>query len=161
MMWTRAAVLACALLTACGGTVAVGSGGSSATGTHTISSGGAGGAGGAGGVGGVACNPSGALCKSLPPTCPPGQVPSVVDGCWGPCVDILSCATEPDCTGCKTGFCAAYAAWSTEYRCVLPSIECQAFACSCLAPYFCVSPYDGCSTNPGGEPGVTCACTNC
>jgi hypothetical protein len=161
MTWTRAAILACALLAACGGKVAVDSGG----GTHTLSSGGAGGVGtgGTGGTGAVACNPGGVLCESLPPTCLPGQVPSVVAGCWGPCVGILSCATEPDCSFCQTGFCAEYQSWTTEFRCVLPTIECQAFACSCLAQYFCVSPYDGCSTStsPGLQPSVTCECTTC
>ena len=164
MTTTRTALLTIALVTGCGGTVATtGTGGAGTTGTggatttHSTS----GGAGGTGGAGGVVCNPSAALCKSLPPSCSPGQVPSVVDACWGPCVDVLSCAPEPDCTKCTSGFCAAYVAWTTEYRCVLPSVQCQALACSCLAPYLCVSPFVDCSTNPGGQPPVTCSCPTC
>jgi hypothetical protein len=164
MTTTRMALLTLALVTGCGGTVATtGTGGAGTTGTGgattTHSTGG--GAGGTGGAGGVVCNPSAALCKSLPPPCSPGQVPTVVDACWGPCVDVLSCAPEPDCTKCTSGFCAAYVAWTTEYRCVLPSVQCQALACSCLAPYLCVSSFSACSNNPGGQPPVTCSCPTC
>jgi hypothetical protein len=166
MTTTRTVLLTLALATGCGGTVAVDTTGTGAAGTT-----GTGGvttthssdvdAGGTGGAGGFVCNPSAALCKSLPPQCSPGQVPSVVDACWGPCVDVLSCAPEPDCSKCTSGFCAAYVAWTTEYRCVLPAVQCQALACSCLAPYLCPSPFGDCSTNPGGEPPVTCSCPTC
>lgn len=40
----------------------------------------------------VDCDPSGALCRSLPPDCSGMQVPSIAGTCWGPCVDITSCA---------------------------------------------------------------------
>ena len=54
---------------------------------------GAGGASGSGGAssGGTTCDPRRALCRSLPPTCPTGQVPSIDGMCWGPCVPIATC----------------------------------------------------------------------
>ncbi|MFO0570849.1 MAG: hypothetical protein U0263_34750 [Polyangiaceae bacterium] len=127
-------------------------------------SGGSGGVGATGGTGGatsVDCNPSTVLCKSMAPTCSPGEVPSVVNQCWGPCVPILTCAPEKDCTNCPNGFCAEYVALGTEYRCVLPSLQCAALACSCLADYFCLSPYNSCSTPSAGSAKVRCECPNC
>jgi hypothetical protein len=36
-------------------------------------------------------------CKRAPPSCPQGQVPAVVDSCWGECVPIEQCVcTEAD-----------------------------------------------------------------
>ena len=86
---------------------------------------------------------------------------SVLGGCWGPCVPILSCATEPSCDNCAGGFCAAYVAWTTEYRCVLPTLQCSATLCVCLAPYFCPAPFDSCQD--GGPDGavVSCSCPTC
>lgn len=145
---------------ACGGSSTIeGSAASSGGGGQSGGSGGAGGEGGQAG-GGVICNPSGVACNGLPPQCPPGEVPSVENACWGACVPILSCATEPNCDGCNMGFCAEYVAFTTEYRCVLPSLTCSALACSCLAPYFCVDPYDVCQDS-SAEHDVTCVCTTC
>ena len=138
--------------------------GGSSTIEGSTASGGSGGSGGDGGQGGgsgsVICNPSGVLCDAPPPQCPPGEVPSVEGSCWGACVPILSCATEPNCDGCGTGFCAEYVAFATEYRCVLPSLTCSALACGCLAPDFCVAPYDACQES-SAAPDVRCECITC
>lgn len=51
----------------------------------------------------VDCNPIAVLCKSLPPECPAGQVPSVdvVAQCWtGSCVPAEACDWVPDCSYC-------------------------------------------------------------
>jgi hypothetical protein len=148
-----------------GGTGGATGGSGGATGGSGGVAGGVGGAtGGTGNVGGATgtpCNPSAVLCKSMPPDCAPGEVPSVVGSCWGPCVPILSCATEPNCDDCQNGFCAAYQSFTTEYRCVLPSLQCQALACSCLAQYFCVDPYSACTTQSGSNPPITCECPTC
>ena len=37
------------------------------------------------------CNAEDVTCASSPPPCPSGYLPSVVDGCWGPCVLENSC----------------------------------------------------------------------
>lgn len=113
-----------------------------------------------GGSSGVTCNPSGVLCDAPTPFCPPGEVASVEGSCWGDCVPILSCATEPSCDNCQGGFCAAYVSFTTEYRCVVPSLMCSALACSCLAPYFCAAPFDACVDTPSGAD-VTCECPTC
>ena len=48
----------------------------------------------------VDCDPSHVLCNRIPPTCTGGgEVPSVVDRCWGPCVVFTRCAPiacDPD-----------------------------------------------------------------
>ncbi len=46
----------------------------------------------------VDCTPANAHCRSLPPVCTPGEVPQVIDGCWGPCVPFEACAPIP-CDG--------------------------------------------------------------
>jgi hypothetical protein len=45
------------------------------------------------------CDPDLVRCDRLPPRCIGGQVPSVVAGCWGPCVPIeaCTCTTFADC----------------------------------------------------------------
>jgi len=150
-----------------GGTTSSGTGGatSSGTGGATSSGGGegagGGGAAGAGGGGGVPCNPSGVTCDAPIPYCPPGEVASVDGYCWGPCVPVLSCATEPSCANCLDGFCAEYVAWSTEYRCVMPTLQCSALMCGCLAQYFCVSPFDACSEGGSADHVVSCGCPTC
>ncbi len=147
-----------------GGSATGGSGGSATGGSGGSATGGSGGSatGGSGGTAGsVDCDPDAVLCKSMPPMCNPGEVPSVQGDCWGPCVPILSCNPVADCSTCTKGFCAAYAGLATEYRCVMPSIQCQALACSCLAQYFCVAPYDACVDGSVSKPAVTCECPTC
>jgi hypothetical protein len=42
----------------------------------------------------------------------------------------------------------------------VPSLRCSALTCSCLAPYFCVSPFDAC-TESIGPADVSCGCPTC
>jgi Cys-rich repeat protein len=46
----------------------------------------------------VDCDPNHAACDMIPPTCPDGEVPSVVGGCFGPCVPEEACM--PIIPGC-------------------------------------------------------------
>jgi hypothetical protein len=39
----------------------------------------------------ASCDEGDVLCKRVRPECPPGQVPAVVDSCWGDCMDISLC----------------------------------------------------------------------
>lgn len=150
--------------TGAGSTGAASTGGAGGSGNATSggsSAGGSGAAGGFGGAGGtVFCNPSEVFCDGPIPFCPPGEVPAVENGCWGDCVPILECATEPNCDNCQGGFCAEYVAFTVEYRCVMPSLMCSALACSCMAPYFCASPFDACVEMPM-DGLVSCECTSC
>jgi hypothetical protein len=109
---------------------------------------------------GIDCHPNGVECDGPIPECPPGEVPSVAEGCWSECVPILACATVSSCDDCN-GFCAAYLAFAIEYRCVMPSLQCAALACSCMAPYFCVEPFDACVVDPDETPALSCECPTC
>jgi hypothetical protein len=65
---------------------------------------GSGGSGGSGGNTGVDCDTSKVTCQTFAPVeCPVGQVPSVLDDCYGKCVDRSSCATPYDCDPNKAG----------------------------------------------------------
>jgi len=136
------------------------SGGSGGSGNASSGGVGVGGSGGDGGDGAVSCNPSVVACDGPIPFCPPGEVPSVENGCWGECVPILECATEPNCDNCQGGFCAEYVAFTVEYRCVMPSLMCSALSCGCLAPYFCAAPFDACIEMPT-DGLVSCECISC
>jgi hypothetical protein len=141
-----------------------GAGAGAAGGAGPAGAAGSSGAGGAsGGSGTVDCNPSDVSCKKMQPTCPPGEVASVdvATACWGPCVPVLDCKTVPDCSECKSAFCAEYVGWTKEYRCVVPTVTCAALACSCLAQYFCVAPYSACVDGAVSGPAVSCECPAC
>ncbi|MBX3274628.1 MAG: hypothetical protein KF729_30460 [Sandaracinaceae bacterium] len=43
-------------------------------------------------AGATSCDPNEVWCRALPPTCSAGEVPSVIDHCWGPCVPFAECA---------------------------------------------------------------------
>ena len=51
------------------------------------------------------CDARRVTCARLPPTCTRSQAPSVVDGCWGPCVaaNTCTCTTTAECPSI-TGF---------------------------------------------------------
>ena len=51
------------------------------------------------GSGLLECNPSKVLCKRVAPQCVFGEVPQVVDGCYGECVkvDRCACSTAAQC----------------------------------------------------------------
>ena len=83
---------------------------------------------------GVEC--TGAMCNTPSPACEPGQVPSVVNGCWGDCVPASRCLQVDDCSWCGGQVCATSGA--------------QTYHC----PFnYCAGPPCQCPTNPcgGGE----------
>jgi hypothetical protein len=49
---------------------------------------------------GFECDPARVLCKRLAPICPPGEVPQIVNGCYGECVDARQCSTVASCVTC-------------------------------------------------------------
>ncbi len=72
----------------------------------------------------VDCNPANALCDMIPPTCPEGQAPSVVNGCFGECVDASLCIVVSDCviSGCSGELCGdvpmySTCVWRDQYAC--------------------------------------------
>jgi len=48
----------------------------------------------------LSCDGSEATCPALPPDCTAGTVPSVVDGCWGPCIPPTECRSVSNCDAC-------------------------------------------------------------
>ncbi len=49
---------------------------------------------------GYDCDHGKVLCNALPPLCEAGTVPSVVNGCWGPCVLVTECKSVTSCSDC-------------------------------------------------------------
>ena len=52
------------------------------------------------------CDPNEVWCRALPPSCGAGEVPSVIDHCWGPCVPFAECgpiACGADLLPCPEG----------------------------------------------------------
>lgn len=64
-------------------------------------------------VGALSCDPVEAWCDAPPPPCPAGQVPEVVDRCWGACVGVdrcapIACSATGSCPAgmrCGDGYC--------------------------------------------------------
>jgi hypothetical protein len=54
--------------------------------------------------GGVSCDARSVVCLVLPPTCAPGEVPSVEGRCWGRCVPLSACTCSAD-VECPVGVC--------------------------------------------------------
>jgi hypothetical protein len=89
------------------------------------------------------CDPSGAMCYLAPGPCPPGEVLSVVNACWGPCVDHRLCAPV-DCDAAKVA-CRAMSpdcAQPGSAHGLVPMVKDQ-----CWGP--CV-PIEICRCDPGG-----------
>ena len=114
------------------------------------------------GGGAGTCTSSEILCDALPPECPAGTVPGILNGCWsGYCIPFDACdppidpgschepvvctAAEPKCpqgsvagraNGCFTGFCIPVEQCETKVECesIESEQECQARA-DCTAKY--------------------------
>lgn len=78
------------------------------------------------------CNQTHVLCKSLPPECPPGQTPIVVNDCWGGCIDIVECREIGDCTQCLDG-----QACVTSNTMMIPGKHCVDVPDSCNGQISC------------------------
>jgi hypothetical protein len=107
------------------------------------------------------CDHSKVTCESLPPSCPPGQTPTVNGVCWGGCVAADECALVADCGQCTGGLaCVSYLAQTgPENHCVEPQPGCNGQAtCECMGDAVCLSPFGLCLQIPGG---LGCECPNC
>ncbi len=72
-----------------------------------------------GSTGTLDCNPRNVTCRSLPPTCPMGQVPSVMNSCWGSCVPFAMCPPIPCMPGQPSSFCPA------QTQCDFDTFRCE------------------------------------
>lgn len=107
------------------------------------------------------CDPKQALCFSMPPTCAPGQVPSVTGGCWGPCVPATSCESVSSCFDCGAAqACVVLDAWQSSHHCVSPPASCSS-GCACLGDKACVGSYNACSDGIQDGSAVHCSCPAC
>ena len=89
---------------------------------------------------GVDCDPADVFCNALPPNCEAGMVPSVVDGCWGDCIDATQCLTVSDCDVCTGAgqLCVNQTYTDSEYHCVEAPAACDGdLSTSCLCPLLC------------------------
>jgi hypothetical protein len=105
----------------------------------------------------TSCRADRVTCKSLQPTCPEGQIPSVTENaCWGPCVMVTECADVGDCERCGDAHCVQFTALANSFtRCIAPEAECKlGNLCECLSP---CAPY-GCSERDGE---IGCFCAGC
>lgn len=115
----------------------------------------------------VTCNPTAVTCKTLPPDCAPGTLPSVVDDCWsGKCTPVEACDWAPDCAACTTD--------PDPLVCVLKGQKgayhvCQPkpAACGDAPEIDCACGQEICDASPPHTechdltPGIECACPFC
>jgi hypothetical protein len=96
----------------------------------------------------------GVLCPALPPNCGEGRLPSILEGCWGPCLEVTECSRVPSCDDCSDAVCARFDGLMSTYHCVDPADGCRAGNyCECLGActFDCVENAEG----------VGCSCPVC
>lgn len=112
---------------------------------------------------GFSCDASKVLCKSLSPTCPPGQIALVSGSCWqGSCVPANECASVNGCNACTGDLvCANFAQrGGPTYHCYDVPPECHGdFGCSCAGAGVCAPPLS--CTDLSGLKGIVCTCPAC
>lgn len=107
----------------------------------------------------VSCDPMLVLCDSLPPECPKGQAPRVMDGCWtDTCIPVEYCDVVPSCDACGEDE-ACIESGGTSLSCVPIPPECDGVpSCDCLGEA-CVDPFGGCEHGIDPKTGAEIACS--
>ena len=113
----------------------------------------------------VSCDPTQVLCDSIPPTCPAGQAPRVVDGCWGNCIPVEYCDVVPSCDACtdEEACIESVTQLGPSLTCVPIPPTCDGVpSCDCLGEA-CVEPFDTCQDGiePKSGSELTCSCPTC
>jgi hypothetical protein len=73
---------------------------------------------------GFECDTGTVGCKRPAPLCPAGQVPQVVNNCYGECVDARQCATVGSCAACRsTDLCVRTVAAPVGLHCQAPALS--------------------------------------
>ncbi|MFZ5891099.1 MAG: hypothetical protein ACOY0T_08610 [Myxococcota bacterium] len=106
------------------------------------------------------CNTNRAMCEAEPPTCAAGKVPSIDNGCWGPCIPVGECSQVTSCKDCE----AAGLVCVTDqlqagpvYHCVSVPPACNGKPnCQCMSA--CLSPLQCGSAT---ETNLSCVCPTC
>jgi hypothetical protein len=107
---------------------------------------------------GVNCSREDALCNTPEPDCGSGRVASVIERCWGPCIDASDCAAVDSCRDCDPArhVCVLLEAQLLTTVCVEVPEECsEKRDCDCLAPSVCVEPFDTCVVSEDNQ--LTCS----
>jgi hypothetical protein len=89
----------------------------------------------------VDCNTDQIECDAPVPGCQEGQVPSVVAGCFGPCVDVAECNYVDECAICEAAGTICLG-WDTDtqtfYGCADPEdVPDSCNSCDCLPDDIC------------------------
>lgn len=109
------------------------------------------------------CDASSVICKSLPPVCPAGSLPGVVDACWtGSCVPIANCNAVPDCGLCpKDTMCVQKISKQQTWPACEPiPAECAGeIDCECAGTFVCTDDFNIC--NDLGDNQLSCGCPAC
>ncbi|MGH1340433.1 MAG: hypothetical protein ACRBN8_02695 [Nannocystales bacterium] len=116
----------------------------------------------------VSCNPTLVTCDgkdAIPPECPEGQAPRVVDGCWSGCIPVEYCDVVPGCESCgKEEVCIeAITQLGPSFTCVPMPPSCDGMpSCDCLGEA-CEDPFDICSDGiePKSGAELSCSCPAC
>ena len=112
----------------------------------------------------ISCSAYLVACDEAPPECTDSQLPSVVDGCWGPCVPAEVCDTVPSCDDCPEGeacietltmfFGYTYACEPIDPSCA-GAPDCTCMGTACEDPYMC-----GPASDTNGVD-LACFCRGC
>jgi hypothetical protein len=111
----------------------------------------------------ASCDPADTICDAVPPNCPLGQAPVVVNGCWGGCIATIECGKVGNCGQC-TGPNDVCVVEETQlgpiHHCVDKPVRCEgAPDCACMGASVCLEPFDTCSDAQTGQ--ITCQCIDC
>ncbi|MBE7478539.1 MAG: hypothetical protein HS104_00925 [Polyangiaceae bacterium] len=108
----------------------------------------------------ASCDQKQVFCNALPPTCAVGLTPSVVSGCWGPCIPHQECSEVESCFVCpKETICVVNDAWGSSHHCVNPAPGCSS-GCGCLKSLVCIGGYSECGEFDDGS-AAHCSCPTC
>jgi hypothetical protein len=102
----------------------------------------------------LSCVRSEVTCRAAEPECDAGKVPSVIDGCWGPCVAPSQCFNVDNCADCAEGEVCV------EQRDSFPLTQCVEVSSACAQKPTCEC-VDACFAQCSEENGVSCYCINC
>lgn len=105
----------------------------------------------------VSCNISEATCRADPPSCPPGELPEVVDDCYtGRCFDARQCIRVASCNDCPEGdACVHMQSFNFSFLCAAPVSGCELNDCECMQAC------DGFGCAEGMESDLACYCPAC
>ncbi|MCR9161864.1 MAG: hypothetical protein ACE37F_25760 [Nannocystaceae bacterium] len=113
----------------------------------------------------VSCDPLLVECDQDPPTCPDGQAPRVVDGCWGACIPVEYCDVVPSCEACGPDEACVedVTQLGPRLQCVPMPPACEGVpSCDCLGEA-CEAPLDVCEDGiePKSGSELSCNCPAC